>query len=258
MDAATTCSQPKIFIVLPCYNEELGIKDLITELKAVMNDWNVSFTIVAIDDGSYDGTLKILEDEAHSTSIVIHRHSINKGLGAAIQTGLSWTALHSNPADIIVTMDADRSHPPSLIPSMTAMINAGSDVVIASRYRKGSQVIGVPITRRIFSIGASLIFRVLCPVRGVKDYTSGFRVYRASTIQSGVKLWGNRFVSETGFSCMVEILIKLSRLPITFSETPVILRYDKKAGRSKMKVVRTIVSTLILVLKSGCRSSNRM
>ena len=78
------------------------------------------------------------------------------------------------------------------------------------------------------------------PVKGARDYTCGFRVYRVTTLRKAVAAWGDRFVEEAGFTCMAEILLKLGRGGAKVIEWPLILRYDLKEGASKMKIMRTI------------------
>ena len=152
--------------------------------------------------------------------------------------------------DVILTMDADNSHVPGLIPSMVRVIAEGYDVVIASRYQAGARVVGLTARRRILSFGASLLFRGLFPIPNVRDYTCGFRAYRAELIR-GVLEENPQFISERGFSCMVDILLKLRvREPsVTMAEVPLLLRYDKKKGASKMNVGATIGDTLRLVVR---------
>jgi len=146
-------------------------------------------------------------------------------------------------------MDADNTHTPGLIGSMVRLIEEGSDVVIASRYQPGAQVWGVPFHRRRLSDGARLLFRLVFPIRGVRDYTCGYRAYRASLLKRAFDTLGDQFVSEQGFQCMVDILLKLRRMNAVFREVPMILRYDLKGGVSKMRVGRTIFRTLGLMLR---------
>jgi dolichol-phosphate mannosyltransferase len=132
---------------------------------------------------------------------------------------------------------------------MTMLIEEGNDVVVASRYAPGGRVLGVPLSRRVLSRGASLLFRVVYPVRGVRDYTCGYRAYRAGLLREAFARWGNEFISAPGFSCMVDILLKLDRLRAVVTEAPLVLRYDRKAGKSKMNVGRTMAQTVSLLAR---------
>jgi dolichol-phosphate mannosyltransferase len=173
----------------------------------------------------------------------------NQGLAAAIRTGLNAAAARSGPRDVIVTMDCDDTHPPRLIPQMLDHINDGRDVVIASRFQPGAKVVGVPASRMIYSIGAKWMFQVLFPIHGVRDYTCGYRAYRAEAIRAASAMYGDQLITETGFSCMADLLLKLRRLPLEMSEVPLELRYDRRGGGSKMRVFRTIRQTLMLMVR---------
>ncbi len=172
---------------------------------------------------------------------------MNQGLGPTLRDGLRQAALAARPGDVIVTMDADDTHNPGLIPPMLQKIREGFDVVIASRCRPGSRIMGLNPARRLMSIVAGWIFRILHPTKGVRDYTCGFRAYRAELIQTAFSHYGEGFVDKQGcLHCMVDASLKLRRLqprPLMF-EVPFVLRYDRKGGASKMKIIKTIFQTL--------------
>jgi dolichol-phosphate mannosyltransferase len=108
--------------------------------------------------------------------------------------------------------------------------------------------VGVPPVRRFLSYAASLLFRIVYPIKGVRDFTCGYRAYRASVLREATMRYRQEFVDQDGFQCMVDILLKLSRMNLRFGEVPLTLRYDRKSGKSKMRVLRTIYKTLILLL----------
>ena len=133
---------------------------------------------------------------------------------------------------------------------MVRQIREGHDVVIASRYRRGSHVRGVPLPRRILSYLGGILFKLVFPIKGVRDYTCGYRAYRAELLQSVVSDNQRPFFDQDGFQVMVDILLKLRRIPgLIFGEVPLILRYDLKSGASKMDVGATIGNTLRLMVK---------
>ena len=240
----------KIYIVLPAYNEEESIGKLLDRIKATMDEVDiVNFEVLVVNDGSVDKTLEIVEQKAATMPIHIVNHEINQGLGATIRDGLHTASAKANKEDIIITMDADDTHTPGLIPRMINKIREGCDVVVASRYQIGSQVVGLSRFRRFLSFAASWLFRILLPIPGIKDFTCGYRAYRAEAIQKAIVQYGDQFVDQEGFQCMVDILLKLRRMDIIFGEVPFILRYDFKEGESKMDVKKTVRNTLSLILK---------
>ena len=85
--------------------------------------------------------------------------------------GLRTAVENGNRDDIVITMDADNSHNPAQIPLMIKKINEGYDIVIASRYRKGSKIVGLSNFRKLTSFLAGSLFVVFAPIDGVRDYT---------------------------------------------------------------------------------------
>lgn len=238
-----------VYVVLPAYNEEARIERLLRHIDEAMTDAAIPYRVFLVDDGSRDGTGRIVEDCATRMPIHLMRHEVNRGLGTTIRDGLFAAAEAAGDRDILITMDADDTHAPGLILRMVRMISEGHDVVIASRYREGSRTIGVPLLRRLLSHGASWLFRAVFPIRGVRDYTCGYRAYRAPVVRDAFARYGNEFLDQGGFQCMVDILLKLRRMHLIFGEVPFILRYDYKEGSSKMNVSRTVRDTLGLMWK---------
>jgi dolichol-phosphate mannosyltransferase len=150
-------------------------------------------------------------------------------------------------------MDADNSHTPGLILRMVQRIREGSDIVIASRYQPGARIRGVSQFRQILSLGASVLFRLVARVPGVRDYTCGYRAYRAEVLQIAFELYHEQFIRQTGFGCMAEILLRLKPMSPIIHEVPLILRYDLKYSTSKMQIWRTTRETLLMLLRYGLR-----
>ncbi len=246
----TQIESGKIIFVFPAYNEEESLPPLLDRIQRVFKNYQRDYNVIIVNDGSSDDTELIASQYSFRMPLTLVNHEVNKGFGAAVETGMSAAAKIANDDDIIVTMDADNTQPPETIQRMVAWIEDGYDVIIASRYRAGARVVGVPFLRNIYSLGARGLFTVFFPTRGVRDYTSGFRAIRASIIRRGFEKYGERFFSEDGFSATVDTLLKMRALDeVLFYEVPLILRYDQKEGESKMNVSRTIKQTLSLIAK---------
>ena len=237
----------KIFFALPAYNEEKDLAKLLEAFQRQMRSSGFDYHVVIVDDGSTDGTPQIIREWSSTVPMDVVQHVKNSGLGETIRDALYLSADLAEPDDVVVTMDADNTHSPSLIPEMVKAIEEGSDVVIASRYRHGSKVVGLSPLRHLMSYGARFLFQIVFPTKGVRDYTCGFRAYRASVLQSAFARYGRTFVQERGFAAMAEILLKLRAMNPGFSEVPMILRYDFKSGDSKMNVGATVMKTLRMV-----------
>ena len=239
----------KVIVVLPVFNEELNIGPLLDKLREHLTDSFLSYEVVVVDDGSTDRSAPILEEYAGRQPLHILRHRVNLGLGATLRDGLYYAGGIAGDKDIIVTMDADASHTPGLILRMVRMVREGHDVVIASRYQAGSVVRGVTCHRRVISWLGSFLMRVTFPIKGVRDYTCGYRAYVGGALKAAMARYGETFVDQDGFQCMVDVLLKLRGMPLIFGEAPLILRYDFKQGASKMRLGRTLVQTLRLLAR---------
>lgn len=239
----------KVIVVLPAFNEEATIERLLDRIDEALDEASIPYQVIVVDDGSHDRTRAIVQACAARMPIRVVQHEVNRGLGATIRDGLITAAEQARARDIIVTMDADDTHTPGLILRMVRMISEGHDVVIASRYQPGSRTIGVPFARRVLSDAGSWLFRLVFPTPGVRDFTCGYRAYRAEVVQKALERYGAEFLDQDGFQCMVDILLKLRRMDLVFGEVPFVLRYDYKEGGSKMNVLRTVGATLALLLK---------
>ena len=239
----------KLFVVLPAFNEAENLGPLLDGIAQTMAEEGFSFQVIVVDDGSRDDTLAVVEARAEQMPLRIERHEVNQGLGATIRDGLRAAADACRERDIVVALDADNTHPPGLIGSMVRRIREGNDVVIASRYQPGARVMGVPGFRRFLSWGAGMLFRITFPIPGVKDYTCGYRAYRGGLLKAAFRQHGEEFVSEAGFQCMVDILLKLHKMGAICCEVPLVLRYDLKGGASKMNVGQTVLRTLGLIFR---------
>ncbi|MBN1313522.1 MAG: glycosyltransferase family 2 protein [Anaerolineae bacterium] len=240
-----------IIVALPAYNEEIALPPLLDSIAQVRQTTLPDLRVIVVDDGSADATADIVRQHHKSRPwITLVQHERNQGLSQAIRTGFQAALEDAGPGDIVVTLDADNTQPPDIIPNMVDFVSEGCDVVIASRFQPGAEVHGVPPLRRFYSRAMGVMFRFIFPIRGVRDYSCGFRAYRVDTLRRAYATYGDSFITEQGFACMVEILCQLGRLGgVTFGEVPFILRYDLKPTATKMRVMRTIYDTLRVGLR---------
>lgn len=243
-----------IWIVLPAYNEEAGLPLLLQRIDESLNDEGFNYQVIVVDDGSTDRTAEVASKAAASFPVIVESHPANLGLGATLRDGILIACAKATERDVLVTLDADNTHTPGLIARMVRMIREGHHVVIASRYRPGARIRGVPFHRRVLSRGASLLMIMLFPIKGVRDYTCGYRAYDMGMLQKVVAGSESAFFDQDGFQVMVDILLKLRLDPdVIFGEVPLILRYDHKEGASKMNLGRTTRQTLALLARQRFR-----
>lgn len=210
-------------LIIPTYHEAMNIPELINKIAAV-DFGDSAFEVLLIDDNSDDGSVEIVNEISKKypwLKMIVRNEGRNHGL--SIMTGF-----HHAKYPIMITMDADLSHPPEKIPDIINVLNDPDvEVVLGSRYIKGGSVDGKwPLFRRISSKLSVLISRIVLPC-DVKDPLSGFMAIRKKTLVNGDTL------SPIGWKIGLELMVKcrcknIREIPIHFSE--------RTKGKSKLNV----------------------
>jgi dolichol-phosphate mannosyltransferase len=248
-----------IHVIYPAFNEVEVIGLALLSLEATMRGASLDYRAILVDDGSTDGTVAEAERAVVATEgrlpLVVLSHQGNQGLGAALRTGIYGVLADAADDDVIVTLDADGTHPPALIHQMLPRIVEGADIVVASRYVDGATVTGVPGYRLVLSEGIRWLLRVLFPIEGLRDYTCGFRMMRVGALRRARAVYGDELAAARGFEATLDLLLCLRTVGIRAAEIPLQLDYGPRVGRSKMRVLRTIRRTLVVI---GRRSLDRV
>lgn len=212
-----------VAIVLPAFNEAGNLEPLIKELDPQLTPHPGS-RIIVVNDGSTDATGAELRQIAGTTpSLDIVTHPVNKGLAAALKTGIA-RAIETN-CDVAVFLDSDLSHRPSELPALLARIAAGADVVLGSRFVPGGGMIGVPLWRRWISRAGNDFGRAVLGVP-FRDLTTGYRAIRREVLQR-VQL------GEDGFTIQLESVIRAHAAGFRVAEVPIVLG-TRRHGESHM------------------------
>ena len=214
-----------------------------------MGELNAAYHVILINDGSTDSTKERALKFQNRIPLEIIDHDTNKGIGQVFRTGFSRALELAKDADIIVTKEADNTSNLDILDRMLKEIDSGYDLVLASCYASGGKIVGTTIDRIILSSLANLIIKLLFSIKEVNTYSSFYRGYKANMLKRAFFAYENRLIEENGFSCMVEMLIKLSRLPIRITEVPMILHCDFRKGKSKMNKIGTIHGYFRLIMK---------
>lgn len=246
-----------IYYAIPAYNEEQNLEPLIERIDEAMSEAGLTYRVVVVDDGSTDETPQIIQTLAKKFPLVTLRNDPNMGLGITLRRALKKATELAEPEDAIVTMDGDGTHDPTYVPALLKLLENGADVAIASRFGAGGKARGVSALRRLLSSGAGILLKIFFPIKGVRDYTSGFRAYSASALKQAFDVLGKRFMRETGFSVSPEIILELRSLGAAVQEIPFVLRYDLKGGESKIRIARTISQYLKLMARLKLESIRR-
>lgn len=203
------------------YNEEAGAEICVRNICAVLATEPARAGLVVVNDGSSDGTEKILQRLRPMFPVLtVVNHTSNRGYGAALRTGIAKAIEES--FEYVLFMDSDLTNNPADIPRFTEKMQAGFDLIKATRYTGGGTVEGVPFRRVIISRVGNWLARRLFQLP-VHDCTNGFRAVRTSLLE---KLQ----LSEDRFSIILEELYWLKFLAHSYIEIPVILT-NRAGGR---------------------------
>lgn len=235
LSAAVETGLP-VTIVIPCYNEGESLRCLRKTLERLTTKFAGEYrcTFLFVDDGSTDGTWSLLEELfGGRRDCRLVRHERNRGVAAAIQTGI-----REAPTDIVCSMDCDCTYDPHELARMIPLLVDGVDVVTASPYHPAGGVRNVPAWRLFLSRGLSRLYRLALRQK-LFTYTSCFRVYRRQSA-AAVEL------SRSGFLGVAELIARLDQEGRTIVEHPATLEV-RVLGQSKMKVLHTILGHVQLL-----------
>ena len=216
----------KMFALIPAYNEETTIADVLTRTRPYVDG------MIVVDDGSSDRTAEI----ARTQGAVVVSHVINRGLGAAIGTG--FAAAQSLGADVVVTLDADGQHDPAEIKKFVEAIEKGADVVIGSRLLTG--FVGMPVHRRVAQVVGNLVTFFLFGA-WVTDSQSGFRAFTKHAL-SKIQIKTNRMEVSS------ELIAEAKRNGLILVEVPIqaiYTEYSLSKGQSFFVGIKTLLKLVV-------------
>ncbi len=232
----------KTLVLIPTYNERDNLPVLVADVMKIPGT-----EVLVIDDQSPDGTGQVADAlglEYPGRVSVMHRTG-RRGLGVSYLDGFRHAV--GTDADLVVQMDADRSHDPHYLPAMIEA-TASADLVIGSRYMNGISVVNWPLRRIILSTFANTYIRTVTGL-GVRDCTTGYRCWRRDAL---ARLPLDRIVSE-GYSFVVEVTFLAAALGLRISESPIIF-IERREGASKLSsgiLFESLITPWRLVRRHG-------
>jgi len=212
-----------VFVIIPAYNEGSRLGGVLANLK------NEGFTrLIVVDDGSTDNTHEV----ARNAGAVLISHHINRGPGAATQTGLEYARLCH--AKLAATIDADGQHNPKDLHTLIEKITQSRlDVVFGSRFLgKGNHI---PVLKRIFNRIADLITFILS-TQWVSDSQTGLKVFSHTALEKIV-------INTDGFEFCTEIFMQIRQHKLKYCEVPITVNYEA-GSQAKGQNLATGISTL--------------
>ncbi len=232
----------KTLVLIPTYNERENLPVLAADVLQVAGT-----EILVIDDQSPDGTGAVADDLAarHPGRVQVLHRTGRRGLGVSYLDGFRHAV--GTDADLVVQMDADRSHDPQYLPAMIEAARS-ADLVIGSRYLHGISVVNWPLRRIILSSFANYYIRTVTAL-GIRDCTTGYRCWRREALG---KLPLDRIKSE-GYSFVVEVTFLAAVLGLRIVESPIIF-IERREGASKLSsgvLVESLLMPWRLVARHG-------
>jgi glycosyltransferase involved in cell wall biosynthesis len=221
-----------ISVVIPAYNEAEAIGRVMTQTVAVMNQLNLTYEIIVVDDGSTDTTKEIAS--THNAKVI--SDGKNHGKGYSVRR-----AFQQVQGNIIVTIDADGEHKPEEIPKLIYPLNNGTDVVAGSRFLGN----GKDFTTRLNVIGNKFLNFTIMTLTGkyITDSQTGFRAFKRAFLDQ-VNL------ESDGYEIEAEITVKSLRNGFKLEEIPISCQ-RRESGKSKLKIAFDGFKMLKTILRSS-------
>ena len=213
-------------VIIPAYNEEQGISQIMERVLAVRNDLREvgvdRLELLVVDDGSRDRTAEIAHQIAgNNQDVKVVTHSINKGYGGALKTGFSKAS-----GELIGFLDADGTYPPEYFPLLCKeVLKNGTELVIGSRMAGADSQ--MPVTRRVGNVFFAGLLTLLGWQR-ITDSASGMRVFRREVLSAIYPLPNGLNLTPVMSTRAVHEGIRMAEVAIPYSE---------RVGRSKLSVI---------------------
>lgn len=211
-----------VWVVVPAYNESEILADVLKELR----DFNKSYNIVVVDDGSTDDTTVV----ASRLNVHVLTHPINLGQGAALATGFEYVLRQK--ADVIVTFDADGQMRPDDIDRLVSEVtDGGADVALGSRFLAATPE-GISKAKKI-TLKLATIFTRFSTGLKITDVHNGFRAFKADALRKIV-------ITQNRMAHASEILSEIARNKLVYHEVPVTIRYTSYSKAKGQSILNSI------------------
>ena len=217
-----------ISVVIPAYNEEAGLEQVVRGLQACLQAGPWPHEIIVVDDGSGDRTPEVARD----LGVRVVRHAANRGYGAALKTGIRAAA-----GEHVLICDGDGSYPADAIPVLLEALG-DHDMVVAAR--TGEEVYR-PFFRRLAK-GILRRLAIYLSESDIPDLNSGLRVFRRDAAI------GYFPILPTGFSFTSTITLAMLCNQASVAYVPI--NYAKRRGRSKIRPLRDTLNFLMLIVRT--------
>lgn len=212
--------------MIAAYNEERTITKVLQEVEKYVD------YIIVVDDGSTDGTPHQVKGE----KVILLRHLVNLGQGAALQTGFEYAKRHD--ADIVITYDADGQFLAKDIPKIIKpILNNQADIVMGSRFL--GNTINIPYLR-LLTLKLGIIFTFIFSGLKLTDVYNGLRALNKTALQK-------MYISQNRLAHASEIIDKIRVKKLRYMEIPVTVKYteySKQKGEKNLNAVKVFIDLI--------------
>jgi glycosyltransferase involved in cell wall biosynthesis len=221
-----------VSIIIPAYNEKEGISQVIDSLQALRKSHSYRWEIIVVDDGSTDGTADMIKNRK---DVVLVQHSLNRGYGAAIKTGIR----HAKYDNLIIS-DADGTYSANDIPRLLSALGglSTSEMVVGSRERYKSNI---PLVRRPAKWMINKLANYLTGTK-IPDLNSGLRAMKKDVVMKFSHLLPD------GFSFTTTITLAMLTNDYTVEFIPI--EYKIRSGKSKIRPIRDTLNFIQLIIRT--------
>ena len=223
-----------VSVIIPTWNEKENIAKTIDAISKALGENKMAYEIIVADDNSTDGTKDIVT-KIKNPSVKLLNRNPPYGFGYSIRE-----AVQNSHGEMIAVMMADLSDDPTFLVKMKEKIDQGYDVVVGSRFLKGSKVYDYPflkmVSNRLFNNIVRLFFWT-----EIKDTSNAFKAFRANRVKE-IK------IESRGFEVSAEMMLRLKIEKAKICEIPVTWT-DREKGQAKFKLYNTFINYFILFLK---------
>jgi glycosyltransferase involved in cell wall biosynthesis len=223
----------EVTVIIPAYNEEKNVGKVISETISVMDNLQLSYEIIVVDDGSTDKTGLVAS--SYGVNVVLNEK--NRGKGYALRT-----ALKRAKGEIIVTIDSDGEHKPREIPVLLAPLFNDTDIVAGSRFLDRDHLY---VTTRLHQIGNSIFNSSIMALTGqrVTDSQTGFRAVKRDVFET-------LNLESDGYEIETEITVKSLKSGFVFEEKPISIK-KRNHGTSKIKLLSDGTKILKTIIRAN-------
>ena len=240
----------KVSFVIPTKNEHGNIDRLIQKINEITSKYNILNEILIIDDNSNDGTIEDVKNlmKFQNNIQLIQRKNFSNifpkfpkkwkylGIGSAHKIGYNLAK-----GDLIISMDADLSHPPEKITNMINLINSGHDICVGSRYVRGGGS-DKNILNQVISRFGSLYLSLFLGIK-INDLSNGFRVIRKKIWE---KIKNNHYTNDNNF--LIESLYYAHKNGAKITESPIFFK-EREIGESKTPLIKETLKAILLPIR---------